>query len=159
MVQTLAPDRSDQPFGKAVLPGRGWCNRFVPDAHGSQSSCDDGAIDPIAITDHVTRSTVPRKCLGDLACDPLRRRIGCDVDPDEISAINPYYYEAIQQFEANGGDHEQIHGGNVRSVVSQKGLPPLTVRSTTLDHVLGDTRLRDLKPELEQFAVNAWRTP
>src|SRR3984957_2041521 len=27
------------------------------------------------------------------------------------------------------------------------------------DHVLGDARLRDLKPELEQFAVNAWRAP
>src|ERR1700761_3460328 len=27
------------------------------------------------------------------------------------------------------------------------------------DHVLGDARLRDLKPELEQFAGNAWRTP
>jgi hypothetical protein len=23
MIQTLAPDRPDQPFGKAVLPGRG----------------------------------------------------------------------------------------------------------------------------------------
>src|ERR1700678_4839975 len=27
------------------------------------------------------------------------------------------------------------------------------------DHVLGDARLRDLKPELEKFAVDAWRTP
>ena len=25
--------------------------------------------------------------------------------------------------------------------------------------VLGDARLRDLKPELEQFAVDAWRAP
>src|SRR6266851_9593103 len=25
VVQTLTPDRSDQPFGKAILPGRGWC--------------------------------------------------------------------------------------------------------------------------------------
>src|ERR1700686_4742599 len=138
MVQTLAPDRSDQPFGKAVLPGRGWCGRLVPDPHGSQSACCDGAIDPIAITDHVTRSTVPRKSLRDLACDPLRRRVGCDVDPDEISAINPYNHETIQQFEANGRDHEQIHGGNVRRVVSQKGPPSLTWRSTSLDHVLGD---------------------
>jgi hypothetical protein len=24
VVQTITPDRSDQPFGKAVLPGRGW---------------------------------------------------------------------------------------------------------------------------------------
>ena len=32
MVDTLAPDRSDQPFGKAILPRRGWCSRLVPDA-------------------------------------------------------------------------------------------------------------------------------
>src|SRR6478672_1967794 len=143
VVQTLAPDRSYQPFGKAILPRRGRCNRLVSNAHGSQSACDDGAIDPIAITDHVTRSTVPRKSLGDLACNPLRRRVGCDVDPDEISAINPYDHEAIQPFEANGRDHEQIHGANVRSVVSQKGLPPLTGRSTSFHHVLGDGGLSD----------------
>ena len=34
--------------------------------------------------------------------------------------------------------HEQIHGGNVLSVVSQKGPPSLTWRSMSLDHVLGD---------------------
>jgi len=28
-----------------------------------------------------------------------------------------------------------------------------------LDHLLGDARLRDLKPELEQFSVDAWRAP
>ena len=49
MVHTLAPDRSDQRFGKAILPRRGWCSRLVPDAHGAQSACDDGAVDPIAI--------------------------------------------------------------------------------------------------------------
>src|SRR5450631_4875574 len=26
MIETLTPDRSDQPFGKAVLPGRGRCH-------------------------------------------------------------------------------------------------------------------------------------
>ena len=25
VVQALTSDRSDQPFGKAILPGRGWC--------------------------------------------------------------------------------------------------------------------------------------
>src|ERR1700730_16375490 len=29
VVHTLTPDRSDQPFGKAILPGRGWCDRCV----------------------------------------------------------------------------------------------------------------------------------
>src|SRR6266851_9168730 len=86
VVYTLTLDRSDQPFGKAVLPGRGWCGRLVSDAHGAQSACDDAAIDPIAIADEVTRSLIPRKCLRYLTCNPLRCRICCDVDPDQVSA-------------------------------------------------------------------------
>src|SRR5664280_324831 len=85
-----APDRSDQPFDKAILPRRSWCDRLVPDAHGARSACDHRTVDPIAIPDHVNRSFIPRKRLGDLTRNPLRRRIGCDVDPDEISAIKPY---------------------------------------------------------------------
>src|SRR5260370_7754573 len=93
VVQTLAPDRSDQPFGKAILPGRGRCNRFVPNAHGSQSACDDGAVDPIAITDHVTPSPMPRKRFGHLPCNPLRPPVGCDVDPAPTPPINTYNHQ------------------------------------------------------------------
>jgi hypothetical protein len=39
MIQTLAPDRPDKPFGKAILPGRGRRYRLVPNAHGLQSAC------------------------------------------------------------------------------------------------------------------------
>jgi len=50
MVDTLATDRSDQPFGKAAgavgLP---------PDTHGAQSACDDGAVDPTPIANAVLR--------------------------------------------------------------------------------------------------------
>src|SRR5712692_10448357 len=38
----------------------------------------------------------------------------------------------------------------------QEGPPSLAGRPPPFDHVLGDARLRDLKPELEQFAVDAW---
>src|SRR5687767_12188622 len=44
-------------------------------------------------------------------------------------------------------------------MVTQKGAPSLAWRPASLDHVLGDARLRDLKAELEQFAVNARRSP
>jgi hypothetical protein len=49
VVNTLTPDRSDQPFGKAILPRRGWRGRVVPDAHGAQSAYDDGTIDAIPV--------------------------------------------------------------------------------------------------------------
>src|SRR6202142_319508 len=159
VVHTLTPDRSDQPFHKAILPGRGWCNGPVPDAHGAHAACDDGTIDPVAIADQVARGLIPRKCLRDLTCNPFRRRICCDVDPDEVSAVEPDDDEGIEQVETDSWNNEQVHGGNVRRVVTQEGPPSLAGRPPPFDHVLGDARLRDLKPELEQFAVNAWRTP
>src|SRR5258708_3060275 len=159
VVHTLAPDRSDQPFGKAILPGRGWCGRLVPDAHGAKSARDDAAIEPGAITDGVVRNLIPRKRLRYLTCNPFCRRICCDVDPDEVSAAEPDDDEGIEQVEADSRNNEQVHGGNVRCVVTQEGPPSLAGRRPSFDHVLGDARLRDFKPELEQFAVDAWRAP
>src|SRR6266481_446300 len=56
VVHAFTPDRSDQPFGKAILPRRGWCNWLISDAHGAKSACDNGAVDAIAVPDHITRS-------------------------------------------------------------------------------------------------------
>src|SRR5258708_971418 len=159
VVHTFTPDRSDQPFDKAILPRRGWCGRLVPDSHGTQSACDDGAVDPIAVSDHVTGSPVPRKRLGYLTCNPLCCRAGCDVDPREVPTIEPHDDEGIEQVEANGRDNKQVHGGNVWSMITQEGSPSLAGWPPSFNHVLGDARLRDFKPELEQFAVDAWRAP
>src|ERR1700687_5215012 len=41
----------------------------------------------------------------------------------------------------------------------QEGPQSLAGWPPPFDHVFGDARLRDIKPELEQFAVNAWRAP
>src|SRR6202022_2945528 len=138
---------------------RGWCGRLVPNAHGAQSARDDAAIDPVAIADQVARGLIPRKCLRYLTCNPFRRGICCDVDPDEVSAAEPDDDEGVEQVETDSWNNEQVHGGDVRRVVTQEGSPSLAGWPPSFDHVLGDARLRDLKPELEQFAVDAWRGP
>ena len=88
VVHTFTPDRSDQPFGKTILPRRGWCGRPVPDAHGAQSARDDAAIDPVAIADEVARSLILGKCLRERA---THSAVGFAVtfDPDEVSAVQP----------------------------------------------------------------------
>src|SRR4030088_2923026 len=86
MVDALASDRSDQSFGEAVLPKRARRDGLVTDAHGAQSAGDECAVDPIPITDQVARSLSPRECFSDLACNPFCGRMGCDVDPDKVSA-------------------------------------------------------------------------
>jgi hypothetical protein len=114
VVQTLAPDRSDQPLDNAILPGRGWCGRLVPDTHGAQSARDNAAIDPIPIADEVVRSLVPRKCLRFLTRNPFGRRICCDVGPDEVSAAEPDDDEGIEQ-------SKPIVGTTNRSMAAMSG--------------------------------------
>src|SRR5260370_6930622 len=85
VVDALASDRPDQSFGKAVLPRRARGDGLVTDAHGSESARDDSAVDPIPIMDQVARGLIPRECFGDLACDPVRGGMGCNVSPDTLS--------------------------------------------------------------------------
>ena len=65
-------------------------------------------------------------------------------------------------------DRDRIYGSvvtrrlramGIRRVVMQEGSPSLAGWPPPFDHVLGNARLGDLKPELEQFAVNARRAP
>src|SRR6478752_1147260 len=74
VVHTFTPDRSDQPFGKAFLPGRSWCGGLVPDAHGAQSAGDNAAIDLIPIADQMFWGIIPGEGLRDLT-NPLRCQV------------------------------------------------------------------------------------
>src|SRR5439155_11611158 len=128
MVDALAPDRSNQSFGEAVLPRRTWGDGLVTDAHGAQSVRDDIAIDAIPITDHVARCLSPRECLRDLACDPVRGRMGCDVDSDKVSARQPDDDEGIEQVEANT-DQFLVHTAGFPTPVPAKAAPMPTYDS------------------------------
>src|SRR5260221_5251133 len=86
MVDALASDRSDQSFGKAVLPRRAWSDSFVADAHGSQSMPDGNAIDLIPIADQVARGLIPRECL-------------CDLTDQRHTSSNRRLDRATEQFE------------------------------------------------------------
>jgi hypothetical protein len=106
----------------------------------------------------VVGSLIPGKRLRYLTCNPFCRRICCDVDPDEVSAAEPDNDEGREQGETDSWNNEQVDGGDVRRVVPQEGSPFLVGWPPSFDHVLGDARLRDLKPELVQFAMDAWRS-
>ena len=71
----------------------------------------------------------------------------------------PKNQECKQAIKGQRRDDEQVHGGDVRRVVTQKGAPSLTWRSMPLDHVLRNAGLRDLIPELVQLAVDTRRSP
>src|ERR1700716_1294323 len=83
----------------------------------------------------------------------------CDVDPNKFSALQSNDNEDIEQVEANGRGDEQIQSGNVGSMASQEGAPSRGGPSASLDHILRDAGLSDLKAELEQLAMDARGSP
>ena len=137
MVQAFAPNRTDQPFGIRVLPGRPWSDRVVADAHRLEAASEHGTIDTIAIADEVFWRGAPRKSLSDLARDPFGRGIGRHGGPHQQATGQMDDDQAIEQAEAYGRHHEQVDGGDTVGVIAQEGLPALRRRTPALDHVLG----------------------
>ena len=66
----------------------------------------DAAIDTVAIGDEIVQSLTQRKCLRYLTCNPFGRRIFCDVDPEEVSAVEPDDDEGIEQVETDSWNNE-----------------------------------------------------
>ena len=81
----------------------------------------------------------------------------CDVQPDKFSALSNDD-EDIEQAKANGRGNEQVHGGDVGRMAAQEGALSRGGPSASLDHILRDAGLSDLKAELEQLAVDGRRT-
>jgi hypothetical protein len=65
MIHALATNRSDQPLGKAILPGRGRRGGFIPDdAFMVPWSCAEFAPWAIPIAHEIARHFIPGECLG-----------------------------------------------------------------------------------------------
>ena len=75
----------------------------------------------------------------------------CDVDTDKFSALQSNDHEDIELDEANGRGNQQIHGGDVGRMVTQKVRHPW--------HDGPQRRLSDLEAELEQLALERAARP
>src|SRR5258705_12204327 len=75
VVETFPSDRADQSLDVRVLPRRSGSSRLVPNAHGAQTLPEDRTIRSVPVSNKITRCTVPRERLDDLARNPLCGRI------------------------------------------------------------------------------------
>ena len=159
VVQALSPDRADEAFDVPILPRRPWRRWSVPDAHRRKASRHGMAVRGVSVANEVLGRLIPGKGFGDLSGDPRRCRVGSDVGPDQPTSIVRNDHQAIDQPEADGRHDEHVDGTDVSGVVAQKGLPALRRPPAATYHVLGNRRLGDVEPGLEQLPVNTGRAP
>ena len=143
----------------SVLPGRAGRRWSIPDAHGRKTSRYGMAIRGISVANEILGRLIPGEGFGDLLGDPLSCRVGGNVDPNQLASVMHDDRQAIEQLETDGRYDKHVDGTDIRGVIAQEGFPALRRGPASSDHVLGDSRLGDVEPELEEFSMNTRRAP
>jgi hypothetical protein len=94
-------------------------------AHGRKTSHYGMAIRGVSVSNEVLGCLIPGEGFGYLAGDPIRRRIGGDVDPQQVASLQADDGQSIEKPEANGRHDEQVDSTDVRHMIVEKGLPAL----------------------------------
>ncbi len=86
MIETLAPNASDDPFDVGALPRGARCRRNLLDVESRNAPFEVRPVDSILVSQHVTRHRIPRKGIDDLLRGPLCRRMLRDIEMDDAPA-------------------------------------------------------------------------
>src|SRR5215470_18857512 len=79
--------------------------------------------------------------------------------PQQLPPPVAHHNKCKQAREGQRRNHAQINRSNRLRMVAQECPPALRGRLSASDHVLRNRRFGDLKPELEQFTMDARGTP
>ena len=111
------------------------------------------------VADQVSWRGVPRECLDDLLCQPFGRRMPRHSEPKQLAPPVTDNNKRKQALECRRVNHAQIDRCDRVRVIAQERSPGLRWWPVMAGHVLGDCRLGDFEPKLEQFTVDTGRTP
>ena len=159
MIQTLAPDRADEPLREGILPravGRG---QDFGDPHALHALPEGSTVDRVAIAEEIRRGGVVREGVHDLLGRPGGGGMLGDVEVDDPPAVVSEHDEDEEDAEAGGGHGEEVDRDQVADMVGEERPPGLRGLGTTLRHEAGDGALGDVDAELEELSVDARCAP
>ena len=116
---------------------------------------------PVPVEDQKPRNRAKRKGLPRLLHNPLARRMLGDVAVQDAPPVMSDHEKTVQHAKPDGGNREEVHRGNHFLMVAQKGQPSFTWLRVPWRsfHPAGDRPFRNVKPEHQQFPMDAWRSP
>src|SRR5215831_1577459 len=81
------------------------------------------------------------------------------VEMEDASAVVSQNQEHVKHLKSDGGHSEEVYRNHGLDVIIQKGPPGLRRWLSPACNVLAHTRFADVDAQLEQFTVDARRTP
>ena len=125
VTQTLAADRTDEAFGKRILPGAVWRREDFLDPHALHSVAKLLTIDLVTVAQEIERRRVVREGFHDLLSGPAGGGMLGHVEVDHPPAMVGEHDENEEHAEACGGDREEVEGDEISDMVVEKRPPGL----------------------------------
>jgi hypothetical protein len=102
VIEALAADGADDPFGERVLPGCPRGNDHLSNPHVGDGPGEALAIDGITISEQISRSGLVREGLDDLLGRPDGRSMIGDVEMEEFAPVMPKDDEDEEETKGEG---------------------------------------------------------
>jgi hypothetical protein len=125
IIGALAADRADQALNMSILPRRTQRRGPVPDPHRSDAGLECNAERSVVVANEIFRCAVPWKRFGDLARQPLGRRIAGHRKPQQPPPLVPENQKCEQLLKGNRRNYKQTNRRNPFYMIAKEGLPGL----------------------------------
>jgi len=125
VIETLAPDRADEPLRERVLPRAVRRRQDFTDAHALHALAERVAVDRVAIAEEVGRGGVVREGVHDLLGGPGGGGMLGDVEVEDAPPMVGQDNEYEEDVQASGGDGEEVNRDKVADMVDEECSPGL----------------------------------
>src|SRR2546422_1681885 len=117
------------------------------------------SIDLVSVTDQMAWGLLQPARLDQLPPSPIRGRMFRDIKMHQPPPVVAQHHEHEQDPKGRRRHREEIQRDQILGVILQKRAPRLRRRPPRPDHELRNRRLRYRQAQLQQLAVDPWRTP
>src|SRR5215469_17239845 len=159
MVQALAPKGTNDSLYIRPLPRRSRCGQNFLDAHVCDLPLEFLPEDGVAIAQQVARDLLKRKRLPQLLPGPFCGWMGGHIEMKNASTVMSQHRKDVKHLETNGRHGKEIDGDQLLSMILQESAPGLRRGLAAAHHVFADGALCNVDAQLEQFTMDAGRTP
>src|SRR2546425_4041173 len=159
VIQTLAPDRADEPLREGILPRAVRRREDFLDPHALHSVPKLLAVDLVTVAQEIEGRGVVGEGVHDLLGGPVGGGVLGHVEVDNAPAVVSEHDENKEDAQARGWHREEIEGDEIADMVGEERPPSLRRQGAPRGHEARDGALADVDPQPEKFPVNSRGAP
>src|SRR5256712_3824320 len=159
VIQTLTPDRADEPLREGILPRAVRRREDFLDPHALHTVSKLLAVDLVTVAQEIEGRGVVREGVHDLLGGPVGGGVLGHVEVDDAPAVVSEHDENKEDAQAHGWHRKEIEGDEIADMVGEERPPSLGGRDAPLREQPRDGAFGHIDAELEELTMDSWSAP